>query len=373
MDTTSPGYNSRLFLVPKPDGSFRPIIDLKKLNQFIIVPSFKMETLFSIIAALQPQEWITKIDLKDAYHHILVHVSIRKYFRFVVAGKVYQFRVLPFGLSAALREFTKTLAPVVQLLCSQGIQVHAYLDDWIMHASSREQSLEHTQHIIQLLQSLGWTINWDKSMLQPSRILDFLGLHFNLERALISPLDSFLSTLTNVLSRLSPSTVMTARKVSSIISRMSHFAPFISSGRLHLPFLQFWFKAQWSQHQQSWDTPIQLDTDFLTYLRWFQRPTVMTDVPLHLPEPSLFFFTDASLKGWGASWKDNQISGLWSAPESLRHINWLELEAIRLALLQWGHQWRHQFVRVYCDNSTTVAYIRKQGGTHSQSLFLQNP
>ena len=328
-----------------------------------------METLFSIIAALQPQEWITKIDLKDAYHHILVHVNIWKYFRFVVAGVVYQFRVLPFGLSTAPREFTKTLAPVVQLLRTQGIRVHAYLDDWIIRAHCREQSLEHTQYILQLLQSLGWTINWDKSMLQPSRILDFLSLHFNLEQALISPPNSFLPTLTNVLSRLSPTTVMPARKISSIISRMSHFAPFIYNGRLHLRFLQFWFKAQWSQHQQSWDTPIQLDADFLTYLRWFQRQNVMIGVPLHLPEPSLFFFSDASLKGWGASWKDLQISGLWSDPESLRHINWLELEAIRLVLLHWGPQWRSQSVRVYCDNSTAVAYIRKQGGTHSQSLF----
>ena len=96
-----------------------------------------------------------------------------------------------------------------------------------------------------------------------------------------SPPDSFLPTLTNVLSRLSPSTVMTARKVSSIISRMSHFAPFISSGHLHLRFLQFWFKAQWSQHQQSWHTPIQLDTDFLTYLRWFQRPYWPSQLPTH--------------------------------------------------------------------------------------------
>ena len=101
-------------------------------------------------------------------------------------------------------------------------------------------------------------------MLQPSRILDFLGLHFNLERALISPPDPFLPTLTKVLSHLSPTTVMPARKISSIISRMSHFAPFIYSGRLHLRFLQFWFKARWSQHQQSWDTPIKLDADFLT-------------------------------------------------------------------------------------------------------------
>ena len=369
MDPTSPGYYSRLFLVPKPDGSFRPILDLKKLNQFIIVPSFKMETLFSIIAALQPNEWITKIDLKDAYHHILVHVNIRKYFRFVVAGTVYQFRVLPFGLSTAPREFTKTLAPVVHLLRSQGIQVHAYLDDWIIRASSKELSLLHTQQVLQLLQSLGWTINWDKSMLQPSRILDFLGLHFNLEQALISPPDSFLPILTEVLSRLSPSTVMSARKVSSIISRLSHFAPFITNGRLHLRFLQLWFKEQWTQHRQSWDTPIKLDSDFLSYLHWFLHPSVMTGVPLRLPDPSLFFFTDASLKGWGASWQTQQISGVWSQQESRRHINWLELEAIRLALLHWGLQWNHQTVRVYCDNSTAVAYIRKQGGTHSKALF----
>ena len=69
----------------------------------------------------------------------------------------HKFWVLPFGLSTAPREFTKTLVPVIQLLRSQGIQVHAYLDDWIIRATSREQSLKHTQHITQLLQSLGWT------------------------------------------------------------------------------------------------------------------------------------------------------------------------------------------------------------------------
>ena len=205
-------------------------------------------------------------------------------------------------------------------------------------------------------------------MLQPSRILDFLGLHFNLEQALISPPGSFLPTLTEVLSHLSPLTVMSAHKVSSIISRMSHFAPFITNGHLHLRFLQLWFKEQWTQHRQSWDTPIHLDANFLSYLRWFLHPSVMTGVPLRLPDPSLFFLTDASLKGWGASWKNQQISGIWSQPESQRHINWLELEAIRLALLQWGPQWKNQTVRFYCDNKA-VAYIRKQGGTHSQALF----
>ena len=104
-----------------------------------------MEMLFSIIADGQPQEWITKIDFKDAYHHIPVHVNIRKYFSFVIAGKTYQFRDPPFGLSTAPHEFTRTLAPVVQLPRTHGILVHAYLDDWIIRADSPDQSRQHTQ------------------------------------------------------------------------------------------------------------------------------------------------------------------------------------------------------------------------------------
>ena len=185
-----------------------------------------METLFSIITALQPREWITQIDLKDVYHHILVSANLWKYFRLVVAGVVYQFCVLPFGLSTAPREFTKTLAPVVQLLRTQGVRVQYLLGQLNYACEFSKRSLEHTQQTFQLLQSLGWTINSNTSMLQPSHILDFLVLHFKLERAPFSPTDSFLPVLTNVLSRLSPSTVMPARKISSF-SRMS-FCPVLT-------------------------------------------------------------------------------------------------------------------------------------------------
>ena len=204
-------------------------------------------------------------------------------------------------------------------------------------------------------------------MLTSSRILDFLGLHFNPEKAIISPPNSFLDSLTSVLSRLATSMVMPARKISSITSRISHFVPFIHHGRLQLRFLRFRIKRHWAQHRQSWDTPLQLDAEFLSHLRWL--PDVLQGVPLHLPEPNLFFFTDASLTGWGARWQARHLSGQWSPKDSSQHINWLELEAIRLALLQWGPQWHNQTVCVYCDKSTVVAYIRKQGGTHSISLF----
>ena len=46
------GCYSRLFLVQKKSGGWRPVIDLSRLNRYILTPHFKMETLDSVRLAL---------------------------------------------------------------------------------------------------------------------------------------------------------------------------------------------------------------------------------------------------------------------------------------------------------------------------------
>ena len=50
------GFYSRLFLVPNPHQRWRPVIDLSRLNTFLLVERFKMETPESIRASLVPGE-----------------------------------------------------------------------------------------------------------------------------------------------------------------------------------------------------------------------------------------------------------------------------------------------------------------------------
>ena len=57
------GFYSRLFLVPKPHQRWRPVIDLSRLNTFLHVEKFKMETPESIRTSLIPGEWVSSIDL----------------------------------------------------------------------------------------------------------------------------------------------------------------------------------------------------------------------------------------------------------------------------------------------------------------------
>ena len=67
------GFYSCLFLVPKPHLKWGPVIDLSRLNQFLRIERFKMETLESIRTSLNTGEWVTSIDLQDAYLHIPIH------------------------------------------------------------------------------------------------------------------------------------------------------------------------------------------------------------------------------------------------------------------------------------------------------------
>ena len=67
------GFYSRLFLVPKPHQRWRPVIDLSRLNTFLHIEKFKMETPESIRTSLIPGEWVSSIDLSDAYLHIPIH------------------------------------------------------------------------------------------------------------------------------------------------------------------------------------------------------------------------------------------------------------------------------------------------------------
>ena len=91
LKQTSLGFFNRLFLVPKPNNKWRPILDLSHLNLFLKVEKFKMETPETIRTSLQQGEWVTSVDFKDAYFHIPIQEQSKKYLRFHVQGRTYQF------------------------------------------------------------------------------------------------------------------------------------------------------------------------------------------------------------------------------------------------------------------------------------------
>ena len=64
--------NKPTFVVLKRGDGWRPIIDLRKLNQYLSPPHFKMERLYMLPNVVRQDFFMAKVDLKDAYLAVLV-------------------------------------------------------------------------------------------------------------------------------------------------------------------------------------------------------------------------------------------------------------------------------------------------------------
>ena len=362
------GFFSRLFLVPKKTGDLRPVIDLSRLNDHLVIPRFKMETQASVRVSIKENEWTVSIDIQDAYLHVPMARSVRKYLRFMVNGRVYQFTCLPFGLATSPREFTKLLRPVVQLLRLQGIKLHVYLDDWLIRASSIVQARTHADLVLQVLQHLGWVINFSKSDLVPSQQFDFIGMQFNTCAYTVAPLPRMRVKIQNTLDHWRSHPFISARDLHRLLGMLTFMATLVPRGRLRLRPIQWWASEIWCQETGFWSDRISVTPTILHQVAWWASPAVLQGVSLSALETEITLFTDASSHGWGAQLGSRTLQGTWSPQQASQHINLLEMEAVFLSVTRFLPQLKSRVVRLMCDNAVVVSYINKEGGTKSFRL-----
>ena len=201
----TPAFYSPIFLVAKESGGWRPILNLKAFNKFVVTPSFRMETLQTVMDCLGEaaqqrrntsehlrdsslsETWAISIDLRDAYFHVAVAPEHTKYLRFAYNGRAFEFLVLPFGLSTAPRVFTRIVRVIEAFLKIQGVDMHQYLDDWLMKNQSRSLVERHRDLKLSWVDKLGFLVNEGKSQLIPTQTPAFLGSTLDLLNMLVFP------------------------------------------------------------------------------------------------------------------------------------------------------------------------------------------
>jgi len=374
VQTGELGFYSHLFLVPKKDGSWRPIIDLSSLNRHLVIPSFTMETPETIRTSTLQGDWAVSIDLRDAYFHLPVRESDRKYLSFSYKGEVWRFKNLCFGLATAPYFFTKVMTEFQRILSLQDVSIHVYLDDWLIRSLDREKLIRQTATVLTLCQELGLMVNWDKSDLTPKQDYVFLGYRFENLSHRVFPSEDRIVKILSLVNTFRTSQVLPVRIWSSLIGLLGSVDKIIPGGRLKIRTLQTHRRSQWKQID---------DPDFH---RWLEiAPTLKTDlawwtitgnwvrgVPTLPPNPDVVIYTDASNSGWGAHTESRRyhLSGKWTEPQRQLHINLLELKAVVLAVTTWETMCQGKTVLIATDNRTVVAYLNHGGGTRSPGLNL---
>lgn len=97
--------------------------------------------------------------------------------------QIFEFRARLFGISLALRTFTRCVHTALAPMRLRGLRI---LDDWLVCASSIEQCRSHVALLVSHVQALGLRLNPKKCWLEPPQSTTFLGMYLDSVRGLVS-------------------------------------------------------------------------------------------------------------------------------------------------------------------------------------------
>ena len=144
----------------------------------------------------------------------------------------------------------------------------------------------------------------------------------------------------------------------------------LPNARLRMRQVQIYFLSQWSSLRDPVDKRIIVPFSLSDSIRWWSDPVQLSQPSQLSPQQHTHVLTtDASVTGWGGVLDDVQVvRGRWTPLQAQWHINCLELTAVEFSLRHFLPSLRGKVVLVRSDNTTTCAYINRQGGTRSSHL-----
>ncbi|KAK0403956.1 hypothetical protein QR680_017214 [Steinernema hermaphroditum] len=361
---------SIVFAIPKKDGSARPVVNLKPLNKYLESRHFKMESISSLRSLLTQGDFMIKIDMKDAFFGIPMAPSSQPYLSICFADNYYCFTALPFGLSLAPYVYAKVMRTVAAWLRSQGIRLIVYLDDWLFLEQSRTTLERLVPQLLALFEHLGMVVNTEKSELQPTQTIEFLGLRVCAKREFLSIPDNKIQRIKTDCDRLLATDRCSIRRLSETLGRINACSAACYYSALMSRRLQMALRAALAEAHNNYEASMSLSSECLEDLRWWSKNLARhAKRPLREPTPSVVITTDASKLGWGATSGGASTGGNWSPEEAAEHINVLQLKAILFGLRVFAERMRDCAVLIQSDNTVAISYINRFGGTANNRLI----
>ena len=341
----------------------RLILDCSYLNDFVEVPRFKYEDATDALAYFKKDMFIFTWDLKDGYHQIRVHDDFKKYlgFKFEHEGKVKYgyYTVFPFGLRDIPYLFTKIFRVLIRHWRGSGLLCLKFLDDGICFSSSKEKAKEASRKVRRDLLSAGafWSVK--KSVWEPVKVCEWLGIVWDSNRASISVaphrVEKILSTCAELLSRDS----CPVKSLASFTGQINSLSLVVGN----CSSLTTRCSQQAIAAAPTWRSQVHLSTNIVAELEFWKANLIsLNSRCCDIQKPPTFLHviaSDASDSGVG-SLLDNfhtKALRLLSVEEKQKHSTYRELLAVSHAIKSFLPKICHSRVKMLLDNQSAARII----------------
>ena len=154
-------FNAPLILVPKKNGTFRPVVDFRKLNDVTVDDRHPIPVLTDLLTEIGPGNKVfSTIDLTQGFWQVELDDTSKPYTAFSTTKGHYEFNRMPFGLKTAPITFSRIMAHVFNDLLGDTLLL--YLDDMLIVSKTVEEHLTKLETVFTRLRDANLLINPEK-------------------------------------------------------------------------------------------------------------------------------------------------------------------------------------------------------------------
>ncbi len=159
IEPSKSDWSSPCIMVPKPDGSFRVVADMRKVNLCSKGDSFPIPRMDDVIDRVGGARFVSKFDLLKGYWQVPLSDQAKEITAFCTPQGLFQYKKMCFGLKNAPATFQRMINEVIS-----GIpNCEAYVDDLIVYSNTWSEHVQTLRQLFDRLAEANLTINLAKS------------------------------------------------------------------------------------------------------------------------------------------------------------------------------------------------------------------